>query len=130
MINANELRIGNWVLDENNNQVQCIGWLSGCIITFVDNVPVGKKDEKFSPIPLAPEILEKCGFVKQNYYINEVYGNANFKFKQHADKSYDIEIIGFTDQGINVSIYFLHQLQNIYYALTGEELTIKELKDA
>jgi hypothetical protein len=80
------------------------------------------------PIPLTLEILEKCGWVwneecksyegkdvRMNIQLNEISGSYtmfNYVLKAKiADK-----------------IYHLHQLQNLYFALTGEELNFKPLR--
>ena len=67
MIHANELRIGNWVksavkidiADYKTPDFMQVGvmMLRDCIY-YKDNWA-------FEPIPLSPEILEKCGFVRQ-----------------------------------------------------------------
>lgn len=60
-------------------------------------------------IPLTPEILEKCGFVQTsaatfgNGIIGIYFGEGEY-FYNHGKGKY------------------LHQLQNLYFALTGEEL--------
>jgi hypothetical protein len=82
------------------------------------------------PIPLTPEILEKCGFVPNaiGQLAIEILG-----IDTHLEL---VSIIGgycylnlnqvgefgsIQDISIN-RIQHLHQLQNLYYALTGEEL--------
>lgn len=110
MIQANELRIGNWLLFTDfpvyNNPVQ---------------VRQGELKQEWldwfaKPIPLTPEILEKCGF--ENWDKNK-YSN-------------DILCLTINGEGFlylanqrHVNIFYLHQLQNLYFALTGEELTFK-----
>jgi hypothetical protein len=120
---ANELRIGNWVADAagNYNRIAVISmpnqietyskdvdWLAACI---VDDV---------LPIPLTPEILEKAGFVKSinfdNTYIKLIKGES-FILKDCKDGTF------FVYTGIRCQ--YLHQLQNLYFALTGEELNIE-----
>ena len=70
-----------------------------------------------APIPLTPEILEKCGFVSHaiNYYhLGEFYiSYAN------------IGLFEYRHRDTYVIFKHLHQLQNLYYALTGEELNYK-----
>ncbi len=66
------------------------------------------------PIPLTEEWLVKFGFEgwdKGDYTMN--LSNANF---------YKLPIW----QPLAKNIKHVHQLQNLYFALTGEELTIKE----
>ena len=67
-------------------------------------------------VELTEEILLKCGFEKHN---------KEFWFKDFfiglIDNSFNLK------EGIGVyvaDVYYLHQLQNLYFALTGEELTV------
>ena len=105
MIQSNELRIGNWVYDVGNTPVQVIR------IT---------KDKLAleTPIPLSAEILEKAGFVSD---IDHWYNSPG----------HEIRIL-FHDKGVTVCtqsvvrpVNYLHQLQNLYFALTGEELPVE-----
>lgn len=90
------------------------------------------------PIPLTPEWLERCGFKeeKKGFYVN--YNRKDTEgccldfltLRRH-------EVSAFYELGREHEDYFelytqnkhrilhLHQLQNLYFALTGEELTIK-----
>lgn len=74
-----------------------------------------------SPIPLTPEILEKAGFkakgsgfwnLEKDFCSLEVYIND----KSITTFSYNWEV---------AECQNLHQLQNLYFALTGEELNIE-----
>jgi hypothetical protein len=81
------------------------------------------------PIPLTPEILEKCGFVPfvDSENIFELETDNNLCYLRKEDNGFrpaepvdgDAEFIT-----IGIKIQYLHQLQNLYFALTGEELQI------
>jgi len=79
------------------------------------------------PIPLTEEWLLKFGF-KTDFYGgqgNVCYYASKGKFKIYSiedNKSYQY------DYTLNMftMIKHVHELQNLYHALTGEELTIKE----
>jgi hypothetical protein len=105
MIQATELRIGNWVNDAGMNALR--------ITEIVEPLPL------YYPIKLAPEILKKCGFTNNWIRLSE-----NIMLIIHPDEAniYDIK----RDQTLQLLIpcSFLHQLQNIYRALTGTELII------
>lgn len=138
-LKASDLRIGNYLQDREGRL---------CIVTAVtkETDPLSNEDFKaptlkgpvtslpHSPIPLTEEILVRLGFtVKENLWFECAYFS-----EQDAD---DTNIIC-----INLSsgrccltteyrehyvyaakeIRCLHQLQNLYFALTGEELTLKE----
>ena len=119
MINANELRIGNFIGDKQRPYFP---------ITL-DNI---KYFHTFLPIPITPEILEKCGFKKNRnnemaIEINNISGHLELN---EGGCNYFYPSFTQTPQGGEErTVYFnriqsLHQLQNLYFALTGEELTI------
>ena len=68
------------------------------------------------PIPLTEELLLNCGFRKNDNQFKRL-GFSVFLYKD-ADfyESYELPMF--------IHLQFLHQLQNLYYALTNEELTI------
>lgn len=75
----------------------------------------------FEPIPLTPEILQKAGFEKD--------GNG-FCLSDKMSLSLAVTKNGgylacWRDRSLNFVINHLHQLQNLYFALTGEELSIE-----
>jgi hypothetical protein len=118
---ANELRIGNLFILPNGD----IGKISYHEIRLMV-VAIEKPD--YQPIPLTEEWLLKFGFERHHsdygngvIYIKDVPNNNEFKWGV-----YPFELgSGFI---INKSknLKYVHQLQNLYFALTSEELTIKE----
>jgi len=121
MIQANELRLGNWL--KRNSQPN--GFLVD-VQTIVRLVHSGVRDEH--PIPLTPEILEKCGFENDNVfkkmfkYLNKsIYDTDKLTFrKEEGFICFD----GIKYRTLLKHVIYLHQLQNLYFALTGEELTV------
>ncbi len=128
-LQANELRIGNKLLLTDINEI--------CTITSISNKYIGYTSvsrngeaivDCFKPIPLTEEILLKCGFGKSDEH--EIGHNANKQFGFYYDyhfKRFRLETND--DDGKNyadviLDIEYLHQLQNLYFALTNEELTI------
>ena len=124
MIQANELRIGNliyWDIPEKLNVLhEVVGIRNGRPQTIP--ISLGNRIEEYSPIPLTEEILVKCGFeevykspMHSTYWMERLsYYFWYEKGNQYADC-----------KGLQVNCKHLHQLQNLYFALTGEELTIK-----
>jgi len=114
MIKANELRIGNWY----NFKNPMGDTFTPSIFDFWTEA-IGF-EAYGEPIPLTPEILEKCGFkksenekfFKRDFYILVIDEDGSYAFGTDTYDGY------FTD------IKYLHQLQNLYFALTGEELKI------
>lgn len=78
------------------------------------------KYEDLEPIPLTPEWLERCGLQKK--YWNS---DKDLKLEMYENKAYIGNNFS-TNATIIHNINYVHQLQNLYFALTDEELTIKE----
>jgi hypothetical protein len=121
MINANELRIGNWVeLTHPFNTSQSIR----AAVKSEDILNADKIGTEFHPIPLTPEILEKCGFEKdgEDFFIIKI-GRKSFSIyvEDIPDIVYSPDI-GVPHNSLNAPIDYLHQLQNLYFSLTGVEL--------
>ena len=108
---ANELRIGNWIQFRHTE--------TPVRITLGDFVREYNDEhlEDYEPIPLTEEWLVRFGYVKSkelNYFWED--NNLTIWF---ADSGFYIEsCIG------KLRIKHVHQLQNLYFALTGEELTL------
>lgn len=131
---ANELRIGNYIFgcyetesERENEESQELDVLCKFIgydpfekylwVEAIDGVDY--EFSNFNPIPLTEEWLLKFGFkerknsIPYRYYKNR---HSIELFSNYARMNYSI---GFK---------YVHQLQNLYFALYGEELTIKEIK--
>ena len=122
---ANELRLGNWVQLENYTPYQ----ISNHHFELNENGYNECLDISI-PIPLTEEWLLKFGFEDGLPLAQYV---LKFKIIHPTHLHIDIEEDGVTcrvycplDESIYLNIKHVHQLQNLYFALTGEELTIKE----
>jgi len=112
-MNANELRIGNWVHPDQTDDVVHV-----CAKDFEDT-------HHLCPIKLTEEWLVKFGFVNGIKRIDEA--NHLNLFNSVGADGY-LFYIGYPYEyaGTDLEIKHVHQLQNLYFALTGEELEIKE----
>ena len=152
MIKANELRIGNHVWFEDDDLCMTTEGVveyikTDGVYTGGDRVGekiymvglIGRNGKQFlehiidlHPIPLTPEILEKAGFEKRTYS-NDFFIVCGKESKKtnglfieiSIDDNYSCSI----GQLKNFSHQFgeyksLHQLQNLYHSLTGQELEI------
>lgn len=116
MIKANELRVGNSIYDRHGNYIYIQnGWFY-----IVQDI---KRLEDYSPIPLTPEILEKCGFIEKTNR-EWVIGENPVTQDYVMVVRYSPIIDGFYFLNGHFKLKYLHQLQNLYFALTGEELII------
>ena len=127
---AEELRIGNlifWDIPEKLNTIhEVIGIRNKKPQTIP--IPLGESIEDYKPIPLTEEWLKMFG-------ANCIGAKGwNFISVNKADTSYiyfnpnGIGLAidnGTTENAIEVEIKYVHQLQNLYFALTNTELTIK-----
>lgn len=128
MININELRFGNWIDagDEGFVQVKQLYYnhVNGWHVKGVD------------PIPPTPKILQQCGFIKDRngdflyqvdpaIYIKLIIGAAGIVYPHYMES---------TPEDCNItalkSVQHLHELQNLFFALTGTELVIKSFSHA
>ena len=112
MIKANELRLGNWVLLDWENSYMRVN--SNTLSYINRSEKLGKK-HPFKPIPLTEEILLNCGFEKVRKYFQIDW------FVIYKDKKGYYAHINCGNNYINN----LHQLQNLYFALTNQELNIE-----
>ena len=118
---ANELRIGNlieyrisdrfdkrkewWEVSEID--ADDIHWLS----------KVMPEDEDFKAIPLTEEWLFKLGYIKDK--VLEFYRNDFTDSTIIIDYNF-ICLLGYS----HVKLNYVHELQNLYFALTQRELTV------
>jgi hypothetical protein len=132
MIQANELRLGNLVYftGNGNNNICPVTelWRNELEVSYVGNSLCLKYDnEDLQPIPLTPELLEKCGFVKDGYE-DAVWYQRQFPVIGElctSDRLHPLGNFVFDTDTDTLKIFYLHQLQNLYHSLTGKELNIK-----
>lgn len=124
----NELRIGNFVdtahgigvvteLHANNIREFRIGVTVPPMHRYVFS------NANPTPILLTTEILESCGFK-----YNDLNGDSGFWQIKHPTAAGLIEILDGEDgfwYNYQSEIKYLHQIQNLYFTLTGQELEIK-----
>lgn len=130
MIPVNGLRIGSLVLYNNAYNI-----VSGIIPPCPNSdkrwdgkwvIEINPPDcfnvtiDEINPIPLTPEILERAGFEK-SYVLGS---QTNFVYTKGV-LSYNESHGGWWFRGPFTDIPHLHQLQNLYFAMTGEELNIE-----
>ena len=139
MIKASELRIGNWVqpfitilnrvTDHKPFQV------TGLYIRQCE--AVGGENHNAHPVPLTPEWLSKMGFFEQNPQQINPFERHDPIYSIGEDNDWSVKFVhcsyGGTIEDYIVfyqsfdsirTIRYVHELQNLYFAITGEELII------
>lgn len=131
-ISPTELRIGNIISFKGL-------WSRAITEIYKDSVDFGLKGvyplSECNPIPLSPDILEKCGFVdnerqmatcytkkiscgeRREYSIKEMYSyiyeDGNCKVFYSVNNS-----------TCSVGVKYVHELQNLVFCLTGHEIEL------
>ena len=123
---ANELRIGNYATDSIQTGAITVFNNDACVLKHKSGI-VKCRISDLSPVPLTKEWLFKFGFIRHHrdysngiIYIKNVPDNTKFEWGVYPNK---------LGSGIQIKnrilLHSVHQLQNLYFALTGEELTFK-----
>ena len=137
---ANELRIGNLIKGIGTNIEWIVEGFEGDCIYSNDG---WRYLSHFEPIPLTEEWLVKFGFKSDNNEPNEIY-SIDISTDERYDYVSTLRIIVMDDfclvdimeKGTHPradesivtlkSIQHVHSLQNLIFALTGEELILKK----
>jgi hypothetical protein len=121
MIQENELRIGN-LLNHNNGSI--VGSFIVGLIHLEDIIKDNSHAREYDPIPLTEEWLLKFGFKKTMSWTYTIDLVGNLKLVYYlGEKGFSI---GFKNYSDFSNLKYVHQLQNLYFALTKQELEIKK----
>ena len=120
---ANELRIGNWVEEAHSGE---FGQVDMVVLSIIERM----SNHSYKPIPLTEEWLQRFGFKKKNfdsnYWFEKRAGDFDLITNDIGDSAFSKKFDHvFIIETIRPRIKHVHSLQNLYFALTGEELTIK-----
>ena len=138
---ATELRIGNLVYC-GDKEIHKITYIQNDIL---EGVCVSKEgghlvpNNYFAPIPLTEEWLLRFGFKKRDKSHYSLYYELRMEFNKGMSMKIfcltqfwkDGSVCVLDPSNLNTimnqtEIKYVHTLQNLYFALTGEELKIKE----
>jgi hypothetical protein len=125
---ADELRIGNYLKRDVFLKVNAQ--------TIVD---IWEKKKNYEPIPITEDWIIRFGFEMFDYLLDEdeeddfTYIDYRLPFKnkrfyytlctsREAFFDFCLKLTWVTDAIMLVRIKYVHELQNVYFALTGEEL--------
>jgi hypothetical protein len=124
---ATELRINNLVNAVMTNKVYSIDlWALNVIEEGNYQNSHNTKTKVFKPIPLTEEWLLKFGFKSDDisWEYSKRLGNFYIMYDIEINSIYINDGSRYDGADIPNEIKHVHQLQNLYFALTGQELTL------
>jgi hypothetical protein len=134
-ITTSDLRLGNWLYDDINSKlpmrVVLIGdnWLQ---LDFEENRTDAWEisDKKIYPIPITKELIVKSLNAEPlgDDYSVKLGDYRYIYFRINNDGYISIDFFNYDDNSENEicdGIRYVHELQNLYHALTGKELEIR-----
>lgn len=128
MIKSNELRIGNYILvdnemkkvccikdDENNTQTCCIGFENnnGC---EYENAA----SERLDAVPISNDILKELGFTFHDYH--KTWQHLKPKRTFTIELNTDFSAVDFAHKELVKHVQYVHLLQNLFFSIQGKEL--------
>jgi hypothetical protein len=125
---AQELRLGNYVNcpkdGQNPFRIDLFDYVSNGIGKFgmiydKNTHPLTWYLQDLKPIPLTEDWLLKFGWKHKKDFYLEING-FTIMFESTGN------ILSCFLEGIGIDILYIHQLQNLYFALTNEELIINQ----
>jgi hypothetical protein len=151
MIQARELRIGNLIVWNprliNPNitlspmQIEVFSIMQDKVMYVFPNIEnrvepfeddvakMGMRDKplaELEPIILTAEILERAGFTEKGGLLAAKYfEKGDLQLKHNGEHFQRVLVTKLNTTIFDLPLTSLHQLQNLYFALTGEELEIK-----
>lgn len=119
---AQELRLGNWI-EVICNDIVVPDSIEECNRYHLKDLVKGSDYYSYKPIPLTEEWLLKFGFHRSQFMFYDgsfAYYKGDFGIDLTGQPTWGDPQIGI------LHIKHVHQLQNLYFALVGKELTIKQ----
>lgn len=117
---ATELRIGNYLYYKNTNDLAIVELIHKKHFDCRDEYGSFSPNGNYEPIPLTEEWLLKLGFDKK-------FSKDKFTIIPNGKLDYEKGRTYFNAWTIlEHQPEYVHQLQNLYFALTGEELSYEK----
>lgn len=129
-MNANELRIRNIVFDTEQGKPDTITAIEEVRVSLQNAKLPYTPIEKIKPVALTDERLERFGFSKRYKHnghdlFSIGFGAHYFEVKPVGDAFNHWYFYDSEGDVVTSNLIYVHQLQNLYFVLTGEELKIK-----
>jgi hypothetical protein len=147
-MNAFELRLGNYVtidnpegwpqvknvpvqvfeVKEKKDALELFPDSCGAVSMIYGDTRFSQFDEFVKPIPLTEDWLKRFGFEDDSYgrFYKKFNGNETItiSFEDYAHTRLAEHPVEVKDFSLNINCKFVHSLQNLYYALTGEDFKV------
>ncbi len=133
MIKKEEFRLGNFLMHKTGVRILTVR----CTLEhFALLVKGGEKD--LFPVVLSPAILERCGFTENKKYallpesrefirVLPVMGSGEMEIRAYVKNNKEcFGRVMMSGVPVSNNFFHLHQLQNVYFSLTGAELAVKD----
>lgn len=131
MIKPSEYRLGNYLLHKTGVRILTVR------CTFEHFALMAKGSEKdFYPVVLSASILEKCGFAENKKYpllsesrefilVLPVMGGGEMEVRAYVKNNKEcFGRVMLNGVPVSNNFHHLHQLQNVCFALTNQELDV------
>ena len=132
MVKSNEFRLGNYLMHKTGVRILTVP----CSFQHFGLMEKDGGKDLF-PVVLSPTVLEKCGFAENKKYallpesrefvlVLPVMGSGETEIRAYVKANK--ECFGramMNNLPLSNNFYHLHQLQNLYFSLTGKELEVK-----
>jgi len=125
MLDAKDLRIGNLIKWISTNTVEVVQEINSCgKYHLINNVQITDAE----PIELTEEWLLRFGFERHeldNWFYLKIINDWT---RLNININGSVCELSISNHGAVINVAYVHQLQNLYYALTQTELTLKDEK--
>lgn len=122
---AKELRIGNIIYWDIPEKIGINHKVISILENSINTIPISFSDnlKNYKPIPLTEDWLLKFGFVYNSSYEYWEKEGLDLTIRQNYKINISKMMYSLFCEDVSICIiYHVHQLQNLYFALTGEEL--------
>jgi hypothetical protein len=128
MITKKDIRKGIYLKDKTSGRIGCVKNIVNNIISCeMEFSTLTQHIDEWDSIIINEDILYMFNFIltydsenRKRFKLNDSFGYDILKTESGFNKGIRIKCVYFDD------VIYAHQLQNIIYSLSGQELTIKE----
>jgi hypothetical protein len=118
MIDAYDLRIGNRLLKNGKEVI-----IDGEAIMHIQRSHGG--DSGYAPIPLTSDVLARAGFVQRgDSAFHDKFPIVGFTYIAQTNTIMIYHPGNTLTHFLHTKIHFLHQLQNLFYCIIGQEIAL------